>query len=282
MTWLQDEESVHDGSAAMLFEFVAPNTTYRYTSHSVDVSFGGDTYTAVTISHTALASSTAGDPSSLEIELEVSAQLVTDFAFSIQERSVSLTMTSLHLDSGFGSVVWIGDGLSFSIKGRKAAIRSQSILENLLDRDLPSLVYQSQCQHEFGDGAGDNRCKITPAASPGNGYLLVTTVATIVSEREITVTTIDGNPNDFFTAGKVIRTSDGEQRTITSQLGTTLLLEWGFPALSATDGITLIAGCNRKLATCRDDFNNVINFGGTPHMPTKNPYSNVFGIKGSE
>ena len=282
MTFRTDEDSVHDGAPIMLFEFVAPNTTYRYTDHGIDYSFGGDTYTAITIAHSVLKSSTAGNPSSLQIDMEVTAQLVQDFAFSISERSIALTMTSVHLLTATSAVVWIGNGLDFNIKGRTASVRSQSLLEGLLDRDLPGVNYQPQCQHEFGDAAGANRCKIAPAASPGNGFLLATTVASVVSEREITVATIDGNPDDFFTAGKVIRDSDGEQRTIIDQTGTTLLLEWGFPTLVAPNPVTLIAGCDRKVETCRDDFDNVINFGGTPHMPIKNPYANVFGIKGTE
>jgi uncharacterized phage protein (TIGR02218 family) len=33
------------------------------------------------------------------------------------------------------------------------------------------------------------------------------------------------------------------------------------------DGFTVTAGCDKTLATCRDRFSNVVNFGGFPHMP---------------
>ena len=36
--------------------------------------------------------------------------------------------------------------------------------------------------------------------------------------------------------------------------------------------ITVYPGCDGQVKTCRDKFNNVLNFGGIPHMPNKSPY----------
>lgn len=36
---------------------------------------------------------------------------------------------------------------------------------------------------------------------------------------------------------------------------------------SAGDGLTVTAGCDRRLATCRDRFGNAVNFRGFPHVP---------------
>jgi hypothetical protein len=35
----------------------------------------------------------------------------------------------------------------------------------------------------------------------------------------------------------------------------------------------MYAGCDHLLATCRDRFSNVANFGGFPWIPQKNPFS---------
>ena len=33
------------------------------------------------------------------------------------------------------------------------------------------------------------------------------------------------------------------------------------------DGFTISAGCDKRFSTCRDRFDNVVNFRGFPHMP---------------
>ncbi len=37
--------------------------------------------------------------------------------------------------------------------------------------------------------------------------------------------------------------------------------------VAAGDTFTLTAGCDKRLATCRDRFANALNFQGFPHMP---------------
>jgi uncharacterized phage protein (TIGR02218 family) len=38
-------------------------------------------------------------------------------------------------------------------------------------------------------------------------------------------------------------------------------------AISAGDGFTILAGCDKQFATCREKFANTVNFRGFPHMP---------------
>ncbi len=37
--------------------------------------------------------------------------------------------------------------------------------------------------------------------------------------------------------------------------------------VAAGDSFVIVAGCDKRLATCRDRFGNTVNFQGFPHMP---------------
>jgi uncharacterized phage protein (TIGR02218 family) len=58
-----------------------------------------------------------------------------------------------------------------------------------------------------------------------------------------------------------VRTYAGSTKTFTLVLPMVLTVQNG-------DTFTAIAGCRKRLADCRDKFNNVLNFQGEPHRPT--------------
>ena len=80
---------------------------------------------------------------------------------------------------------------------------------------------------------------------------------------------------DFFTGGSLLFTSGanvGTRVEIQAQAGTatgTVLTLWLATSLPIQigDGVSLRAGCDKSFATCRDRFQNTINFRGFPHMP---------------
>jgi uncharacterized phage protein (TIGR02218 family) len=55
--------------------------------------------------------------------------------------------------------------------------------------------------------------------------------------------------------------------------GTITTYEPFYYAVGVGDAYTMIPGCRKRLADCRDKFNNVINFGGFPNVPTSSQYS---------
>ena len=75
----------------------------------------------------------------------------------------------------------------------------------------------------------------------------------------------DDRPDGWFAHGRVTF-ADGAAVEIAAHEGERLTL-WRTPP-SATDGpIRLVAGCSKTFATCREKFNNALNFRGFPHMP---------------
>ena len=75
----------------------------------------------------------------------------------------------------------------------------------------------------------------------------------------------------LFTGGRLTWTTGanaGLAADVRLQLGPLIEL-WTVPPrpVAAGDGFSLTAGCDKRLATCRDRFANAVNFQGFPHMP---------------
>lgn len=60
---------------------------------------------------------------------------------------------------------------------------------------------------------------------------------------------------------------------IVGHAGANLTLMAPLPGLAAGMSAKLYAGCDRSLSVCGSRFDNVVNFGGFPWIPLKNPFS---------
>ena len=74
-------------------------------------------------------------------------------------------------------------------------------------------------------------------------------------------------------AGTITRDTDGEQRTISQQVGPVLTLTAPFRTIAAADAVTMYVGCRKEVGYCQSRFDNVVNFGGHPGMPKSNPFT---------
>ncbi|PTW57649.1 putative phage protein (TIGR02218 family) [Breoghania corrubedonensis] len=129
-------------------------------------------------------------------------------------------------------------------------------------------VFSHVCDADLGDA----RCgvDVETGAYRGTGI-----VSMVWDERRIVVAGLDGFAEDFFARGLLRWTSGanmGRAMEVTGHAigadGAVLTL-WLAPsaAITAGDGFTVSAGCDKRAATCRAKFANLINFRGFPHMP---------------
>lgn len=91
--------------------------------------------------------------------------------------------------------------------------------------------------------------------------------------------------DDWFTDGEITGTSglnSGYRRKVRSSVSGVITLNEALPYTPTPgDTFTAIAGCQKRhIEDCRDKFNNILNFGGEPHLPgldqvTKSPVANV-------
>ncbi|RME16876.1 MAG: DUF2163 domain-containing protein [Alphaproteobacteria bacterium] len=137
-------------------------------------------------------------------------------------------------------------------------------------------VYQSQCSAVLGDG--DCKVNIDEAAFSGSG-----TVVAVEDARRMRVSGLAGFADGWFAHGRLIVESgaaaglEGVIRADTLVEGTRALDLWeGLRAeLVAGDVVRLVAGCDRRAATCRNKFDNFLNFRGFPDIPGEDRLASI-------
>lgn len=127
------------------------------------------------------------------------------------------------------------------------------------------------CWHDLGDDENTHKpglCGVDLA-----DFTVSTVEVTNVDLQfmEFSITSLS-KPNGFATNGRVVWTTGNNQGLVNhikvqdNQL-VTLSLPTNFP-IQVGDTCNIIAGCNKTMNDCKNKFNNVINFGGTPFINT--------------
>lgn len=128
-------------------------------------------------------------------------------------------------------------------------------------------TYRRACDAELGDG----RCRfaLATAGFQGNG-----TVAALSGKVAFVATGLGAFEDGWFDHGLVSWMSGlaaGVSQRISThrRVGTSVVLTLrdGEVAGAADEAFTATAGCDKRFSTCRDKFDNVLNFQGFPHMP---------------
>lgn len=253
--------------------------SFGFTDHDRDLTFGGLTYEARTGLEAAEASAELG------------------FAVGGGEVAGALTLTGLTeadvaagLYDGAGIETWLVDWtlpdarllLDVASLGelRRAGGAFVAELRGLMHRlDMPTgRTFRATCDADLGDA----RCGID-LTDPR--YRTTGTVLAVPEPGRIAVTLAGSFAPGWFGGGRLAWTG-GANTGGTADLrgesrdGASLVLDlWEPPPRPAMpgDGLRLTAGCDKRLATCRDRFVNALNFQGFPHMP-----GNDFVLRGVE
>jgi uncharacterized phage protein (TIGR02218 family) len=127
--------------------------------------------------------------------------------------------------------------------------------------------YGASCSADLGDG----RCTVNLAnpAFCGAGAIVA-----LGGTSMFTASGLTAFADGWFTAGRLEWTS-GANAGLAVEIkqhrndGDVVLELWqAMPEpLAAGDAFTVTAGCDKHFVTCRDKFDNVVNFRGFPHIP---------------
>lgn len=132
-------------------------------------------------------------------------------------------------------------------------------------------TYTAACPKTLGS-QGFAGCKVVLAP------LTVTGTLTGVTSNSVFQDTARTEALDYFGEGSIAFIT-GENAGLKpleiksyAADGTITTHEPFFYAVAAGDAYTMIPGCRKRLEDCRDKYNNVLNFGGFPNMPTSSDY----------
>lgn len=161
-----------------------------------------------------------------------------------------------------GTIKWFyGRVADVDIGRTKINIQVKSLLD-LLTVQMPRRLFQAACTHVFGDAmCGFDRTTMQET--------ITATVGT--TQSRIYYSGAAPDPETLFDNGTLIGATGantGYKRTITQNVsGVLYLLEpWIFP-VDIGDDFTMLPGCDHKLETCDEVFDNLARFGGFSYVP---------------
>jgi len=240
-----------------------------FTDHDRDLSFGGLTYAARSGLEAAEASTELGFAiGGGEVAGALSAVGLTEAdiagglydAASVETWLVDWSRPETRLLLAIGTVGEV----------RRAGTAFVAELRGLMDQlDAErGRTYRATC----GADLGDARCRVDltdPRLATAG------TVLGVAAPETLEVALARPFADGWFTGGRLAWTGGaqaGQAADIRAQTGSgaTIRLDlWQAPArpVAPGDRFTLSAGCDKRLATCREKFANVPNFQGFPHLP---------------
>lgn len=266
MTYAAEEISVQDGAPVELYEFGYGSTALYYTSSGqgyTDASVSpSQSYTSANIERSAISSTEEKARNSLTLTVPRTFAIAELFRVSPPSDTVNVTLRRVHRgDTASVVVAWMGRVLSCQFNGAKATLQCEPISVSLRRSGLRR-IYGRACPHVlYGTACGLNKSDFDHA----------TTVSSI-SGLTLTV----GSIGAYSYAGGFVEwvndAGNTERRFIESHVGTALTLMQAFAGIANTDAVTIYPGCDHTLAAC-DAFGNVLNYGGWPWIPNKNPWA---------
>jgi uncharacterized phage protein (TIGR02218 family) len=159
-------------------------------------------------------------------------------------------------------VKFVGQVLDFQQAGRSKIEFRVGDLLYILNTKTPPHVIQAGCRHVLFD---------VNCALSSSGYVAGCTVAT-GSTRQTIVLASAVAAAPYYSLGYVIFTAgqnSGLEIGVKSQTSTTVIVLANPTPLPLAIGDTfyMYAGCDKTQSTCRNKFNNLINYGGQDYVP---------------
>lgn len=264
MTYAAIEASTQSGRPVEIYEFLNGSTAFRYTSADGDISYGGDTYTAVPISRAAIEATSETTRLALKITCSRDLTLLGLFSVVPPEEVVAVTVRRLHAGDGEAITIWIGRILNVTLNNDAAEIHCESVYTSLKRVGLRRL-YQKSCPHVLYE----TECAVS-RASFGSSQTVVSITGTVIE-----LDTLDAFDSNYFAGGYLEwESAPGyfQRRAIRMNAGFDATISFPLPGLSVSDVVVIYPGCDHTLATCDAKFANSENFGGMPYWPKKNPF----------
>lgn len=173
--------------------------------------------------------------------------------------SVNIYRVQRQEGSDGGQLIWKGRVASCEVADNEATLTCQDYLGSL-DRKANRIVSSQLCRHvQYSDNCGVNKSSYAVLA------IATESGASLVSG------TFSNYDDSYFTNGYVVR-SDGTQRFIIAHSGNTISLQYKFLDFGSSEIVTAYPGCDMRITTCIEKFNNIENHGGYPNIPGTKPF----------
>lgn len=263
------EKSVEGGQPIELYTFSLGGASFRFNNSDVDVTIGGLVYESEQVSRSDVEASGEDEINSVDITLPVTNDVASRYIAIVPGRRMLVTVYKTHLSEVGAteetSLVFSGFVASAKLVDKLTAVLRCKPESSIFRRSGPRFQYTSLCNHVLYDGG----CKLV-----ANNFSFTSTV-TAINGDVITVNNASSLGADYFQGGYIeFPVGSGDDfRMVLQQSGDDMRLLLPFESLVVGQQVKLFAGCKHDIATCNAKFSNVINFGGFPYIPRKNPFT---------
>lgn len=258
-------------SSADLYRFAMGADVWTYTSGDAAIEHNGETYQPVAIDSSGTEQTTEINRANIEITLPrdnpVAALFIGDTIDAIT------AVTVFRHQGGAVSVRWKGRVASGSATASEVTLECESIFTALRQPGLRGR-YQRSCRHTlYGRG-----CLVDKALHAVVGHV------SAVAGAVVTVPEAAAFPDGTFYGGmletyggrvaRMILAHEGNQLTLSRPLAELVPAGYGqfYGQHYGAAAVQLYPGCDRSRQTCHDRFANILNFGGFPWIPGRNPF----------
>lgn len=263
------ESSVESSRPIEIYTIAIGVDTFRFTSHSADVAIGVNTWEAIPISRGAVGQGAEERRRTVTVTLPTDNSFAQQYLNIVPGQRTVVNIIRLQRDEtpAFATQALIFKGLvasaQFTNDGNEVQLTLRSI-EAAASRTIPRFTFMGLCNHVLFD----NGCKVNPASFSMVGP------AAAVSGNILTVTGANGQANGYWTGGWCKPNAQSDFRLILAHSGNNLTLLLPFATNVLAADIQVFAGCNHQMTgDCATKFDNVLEFGGFPFVPTKNIFA---------
>lgn len=261
MSYLSFETSAYSGQPAELYRFALGAQNWYYTSARETIEYLGSSYAPVVLSRSGFGQTKEFGKAPVTLNCARDFPVAALFLPGAPDGVVSLTIYRRHAADPEFITYWKGRVVSASFSGAEVELSCEPLFTGLKRAGLRAR-YQINCRHVlYGVG-----CGLTAEA------WRVSATLTGVTGAQLQSATFSAQADGWFKAGYVAFGQD-IKRLIVAHTGNTVTLSAAIPGLIVGDAVWAYAGCDHAKATCDTKFANLLNYGGFPYIPKKNPFS---------
>jgi hypothetical protein len=264
MTYSSRDKSVYLGKPFECYEFIGPVGTFRYTSLPFEVTLGGELYQPLVVTRTAIViGSIIDSPQTMDFNLPASHTLCQAYAGRYTPDYLVVNAYRSHYGEDLSTeytIEWQGGAVGYLVKDEWFTIQTVSLIQSKILGVTSTIYYQYGCNNRVYDSV----CQAVKA-----DHQVSTTVVRL--DNVLVRVQAQTYANDELTLGTIKLDRTGEERSIVSNTDNVLTISYPFLDLVPGDVVTLTQGCDNKMTTCVNRFNNVQHFTGCRHIPVENP-----------
>jgi uncharacterized phage protein (TIGR02218 family) len=266
MTYNTYELSNDDGQPARGYEFALGSTKWRYWSGPLDLSLGGERWTAAPISDDGVKLTGDANTDMLTIMAPDWIGPAKMFIGTPPSGVVAVTVFGFHAGEPEMVVEYVGEVMQVDWPDPGTAKLNCESLFASMSRDGLRYGWQRSCPFALYD---PRTCKADKTLYEVPAIILTAVNGVITADAF--ATKVDGYFNGGMLTwmhpvrGVEFRSIEEHAGTQVKMFGTSEGLYYGLP-------VKAYPGCFRTIAHCNGRFNNLPNYGGFPDLPGRSPF----------